>query len=112
MIKNISNLKKVEWALNHFAWSFIDRDDLSIKLEEIPGGGMSDMHLHKISNQFFLILSGMAVVKIDKKRYELKEQEGIEIQKNQRHLIKNSGNEKLTFMLVSFPKVLDTDIHH
>ena len=111
MIKNISNLNKVEWAYNHFAWSFVERDDLSIKMEEIPVGGMSELHHHKLSNQFFFILSGRAVVKVDSKDYELKEHEGIEIQKNQRHRIKNSGNEKLTFILVSFPKVLDTDVH-
>lgn len=110
MIKNKSTVDMFEWAPNHFSWPLVDRNDLSIKLEEIPVGGKSEFHFHKRAFQFFFILEGEAAIKVEDSSFELKRNDGIEIPLSRRHQIENVGRNKLLFILISSPKVQDNDI--
>jgi mannose-6-phosphate isomerase-like protein (cupin superfamily) len=83
----------------------MERDELSIKLEEIPEGGGSELHFHEKSRQFFFILEGEADVKVEDCCYKLKKHEGIEVLPGKKHQISNRGTQKLLFLLISSPKV-------
>ncbi|MFQ6088132.1 MAG: cupin domain-containing protein [Candidatus Methanofastidiosia archaeon] len=110
MIRNRSNVPKKEWAPNHFAWALVENDELSVKLEEIPIGGKSNIHYHKRARQFFFVLNGKATVKVENQEHLLKNHDEIEIPQNKRHQISNTGAKKLLFILVSSPRVLEDDI--
>ena len=99
-----------EWKENHFSWILVDKPSVSIKLEEIPPGGSSDLHYHKNSLQFFFIIKGRALFYIDTQKIYLKENEGVEVPPLVKHKIESIGNESLVFILVSAPKVLEEDI--
>lgn len=111
MIRNRSNVLSQEWSPSHFAWSLTDRNEVSIKVEEIPVAGHSDAHYHKESRQFFFILEGRAKVDLTEGGYMLKKFDGIEISTESMHQISNIGEEKLLFLLISWPKVQEHDVH-
>lgn len=110
MIKNKSTVQAVEWAPNHLSWSLVESPEWSIKLEEIPAGGKSGVHHHKRSRQFFFILRGESIVKVEGHSFLLKKYDGIEISLCQKHQIINNGNERLLFVLISSPNVQKDDI--
>ena len=84
---------------------------MSIKVEEIPVAGHSDAHYHKESREFFFILEGRAKVDLTEGGYVLKKFDGIEISTESMHQISNIGEEKLLFLLISWPKVQEHDVH-
>ena len=110
MIKNAFNTRKVKWADNCFSWHFIDRKDVSLKMEEIYPGGSSDFHCHARSLQFFFILEGEATIDLGDTRFEMKKHEGIEIPLKKKHRITNSGDKGLLFLLLSCPSIKKNDV--
>jgi mannose-6-phosphate isomerase-like protein (cupin superfamily) len=110
MLKIKSAANRVEWAPEHFSWTLVDKDDLTVKLEEIPAKGKSDLHFHQRAFQFFFILEGEAEMHLREKNYSLEKHEGVEIPLNIEHQIVNKGETKLFFMLISCPKVQPEDI--
>ena len=110
MLKKKSAANMVEWAPQHFSWTLVDKDDLTVKLEEIPVEGKSDLHFHQRAFQFFFILDGIAEMHLRGKNYNLERYDGIEIPLNVKHRIVNKGETKLFFMLISCPKVQPEDI--
>jgi len=103
MIKSKSNSSRVEWAPKHFSWSLCDHQKMSIKVEEIPPGGKSDIHLHQSFCQFFFILEGKADFRKEDSTYHLDKYEGIEVISGEKHQIKNPGKDKLMFLLINYP---------
>jgi mannose-6-phosphate isomerase-like protein (cupin superfamily) len=110
MLKNKSASNMVEWAPKHFSWTLVDQDDLTVKLEEIPVEGNSDLHFHQRAFQFFFILEGKAGMHLREKNYSLEKHDGIKIPLNVKHQIVNKGETKLFFLLISCPKVQPEDI--
>ncbi|MFQ5722002.1 MAG: cupin domain-containing protein [Candidatus Aminicenantales bacterium] len=103
MIKSKSNSPRVEWAPKHFSWALCDYQKMSIKVEEIPPGGKSDVHLHQSACQFFFILEGKAEFRKEDSNYNLGQYEGIEVLSGEKHQIKNRGKNNLLFLLISYP---------
>lgn len=104
-------MKAVEWAPNHFSWAVVDNQELSVKFEEIPSGGKSEEHSHKKSRQFFFMLKGESIVKIENSSFFLKKHDGIEIPQRKKHQIENKGKRTIRFILISSPRVQEDDIH-
>jgi len=110
MKKSRSNVPRVEWAKGHFSWQLVEKNELSIKIEEIPPLGQSEIHYHAKSFQFFFLLQGEASFLLAKDSFPLKEHESVEVSQKRRHQIKNTGEDKCLFLLVSLPKVQEADI--
>jgi mannose-6-phosphate isomerase-like protein (cupin superfamily) len=110
MKKSRSTATINEWASGHYAWPLVQQEGLSVKLEEIPPGGASDTHYHRRSRQFFFILGGQALVRLDGEALRLAQHEGVEAEPGVAHQIVNAGAEPLTFLLVSAPPVAPDDI--
>lgn len=108
--KELSKLKKIEWLKHHFAWTLIETKHGNLKYEEIPINGKSDIHFHQNSIQFFFITQGRAKFILDKEKHILNETDGIEVPPRKLHQVINIGNNKLLFLLASFPSVKDSDI--
>jgi len=99
-----------EWKTGHFAWTLCGDSNINVKLEEIPPGGGSDAHFHQLSTQFFFVLEGRAHMTVGDESCELEPHEGVLVEPWLPHLILNSGEEPLTFLLVSQPAVAPEDV--
>jgi mannose-6-phosphate isomerase-like protein (cupin superfamily) len=88
----------------------VDHENLSIKLEELPPGGRSDLHFHNKARQFFFLIRGQALVEVDEEMTPLGTEQGVEVPPGRRHQIVNPGDDKTVFVLVSSPRVRENDI--
>ncbi|MEP7269507.1 MAG: cupin domain-containing protein [Saprospiraceae bacterium] len=103
-IIDISSARFYQWGDECSSWVFLDKKELSIKLEIMPPHTKELLHFHHVSNQFVYILSGMATFEIDNEKIILNSNQGIEIQKNQVHFIKNDQESAdLQFLVISQP---------
>jgi mannose-6-phosphate isomerase-like protein (cupin superfamily) len=101
---SVKNSEHYKWGEVCDGWHLLKRDDLSIIQEAVPPGKKEVRHYHKISNQFFYILSGMAVMEINGEDKTLIKNQGIFIQAGVPHQLKNESSELLEFIVVSSPK--------
>ncbi|MFD2146507.1 cupin domain-containing protein [Mucilaginibacter antarcticus] len=91
------------WGDDCHGWTFVDTEALSVKQELIPPDTAEKLHYHERATQFFFILKGRAKFTIDGEVFELREQQGIQINPMQKHLIANHQNTDLEFILYSYP---------
>ena len=92
------------WGKNCDGWHLLKSDTLSIIQEKMPVGTEEALHYHHQSQQFFYILSGTATFEIEDKIVEVKANEGLHIEPNQKHKIKNESISDLHFLVISEPK--------
>lgn len=104
-------LEHYTWGDDCFGWTFVDRDDLSIKQELMPGRTSEEMHYHETAEQFFFILSGEATFEIDGQERILNQHQGIVIKPGQKHKISNHAFEDLEFILYSKPSTRNDRIN-
>jgi len=91
------------WGDDCHGWTFVDTDDMSVKQELMPPDTAEALHYHEKATQVFFILKGRATFTVDGAVTELREQQGITINPNQKHLIANKQNSDLEFILYSYP---------
>jgi mannose-6-phosphate isomerase-like protein (cupin superfamily) len=78
-------------------------ENLSVKEEMMPAGASEQLHYHMAATQFFFVLKGVAIFYVAGKRIEVKEQEGLTIEKMEKHTVVNESNGTITFLVVSQP---------
>jgi mannose-6-phosphate isomerase-like protein (cupin superfamily) len=100
---NRNSIKPYEWGDRCEGWRLVDKTDLSIIQEHMPPGTKEVRHFHKKARQFFFVLRGTAQIEIDGNRYQLTQQDGLEIPPEAPHQIFNESNEDLEFLVVSCP---------
>ena len=99
-----ANTEHFTWGHASDAWHFLQRDDLSVILEEVPPGESETAHFHKQSRQFFYVLSGTATFEIGDETITVHADEGLEIEPGIPHRFYNPTNEKVRFIAISMPK--------
>ncbi len=99
------------WGNDCHGWTFIDTDALSVKQELMPPDTAEQLHYHEKATQLFFILKGRAKFVIDGIETELREQQGVEINANQKHFIANNNSTDLEFILYSYPSVKNDRIN-
>lgn len=67
----------------------------------MPPKTQEKKHHHKVSQQFFKILSGKATFEIENEIVEIEEGHGIHIPPKTKHRIRNDQWENLEFILIS-----------
>ncbi len=92
MIIDLQNAEHYNWRQNCDGWHFLKRDDLSIIKERVPPGGMEIAHFHKVSRQFFYILSGQTEIEMEVVKNALSAGQGIEVPPGITHKFKNVSN--------------------
>lgn len=100
---NQSTSEHYNWGDICDGWHFLKRDDASIIKERMPPGAFEQMHLHEKSRQFFYILSGTATFRFKDQNIKIGPFEGIEIEQNEAHQIRNEESEFLDFLVFSYP---------
>ncbi|MDB5117880.1 MAG: cupin protein [Mucilaginibacter sp.] len=96
-------LEHYTWGDDCHGWTFVDTEAISIKQELMPPDTAEKLHYHERATQFFFILKGRAKFTIDGNVIELREQQCIQIDPNQKHFIANHQNTDLEFILYSYP---------
>lgn len=93
-----------KWGDSCDGWHLVNTDSLSVIQEMMPSGTAERLHYHKLSQQVFYILKGMATFEIDDQIYEVKAGESIHILPLSKHFVRNKDIEELHFLVVSEPK--------
>jgi mannose-6-phosphate isomerase-like protein (cupin superfamily) len=104
------NAERYTWGNNCWSWVLNNTATLSVKQERMPAGAKEQLHVHRYASQFFFMLKGVATFYIDNNRVELKDQEGLTIENNQKHFVANEGSEPIEFLVISQPATLNDRI--
>jgi mannose-6-phosphate isomerase-like protein (cupin superfamily) len=96
-------LSKYNWGSNCQAFNFVDNENLSVKLESMPGETEELLHFHHHAQQFFYIVKGRAVFEVDEVILIVHEGEGLHIEAGRRHRIMNKDKAPLDFLVCSQP---------
>lgn len=91
------------WGDDCHGWTFVDTGALSVKQELMPPDTAEKLHYHEQATQFFYILNGRAKFTVDDEVIELREQQAIQINAMQKHLIANHQSTDLEFLVYSYP---------
>jgi len=103
-IKNTKNSEHYNWGNNCDGWHLLNTNSLSIIQEKMPPKTEESLHFHSKAQQFFFILKGTATFEVNKKSYEVKENNGFHILSNEIHKVYNKSDKDLEFIVVSEPK--------
>ena len=75
----------------------------SLAVIVIPPGCSSEPHFHKVGEETYYILSGIARMQINEKEFTLSTGQACLIQPYERHQITNSEDEDLQFIAICAP---------
>lgn len=84
-------------------WHLVKRPDTSVIFERMPSGTSETRHSHAKAWQFFFVISGELLVEVEGTWYELRPEQGIEIEPGRRHQVMNRGEMEATFLVISAP---------
>ncbi len=69
----------------------------------MPPNTWVQRHFHNFAQQFFFILSGRALLYLDEEVLSVEPGEGVHIQPQTKHHIRNNSSENLDFLVISQP---------
>ena len=104
MIKTKENSEHYFWGEQCDSWVFHNNDNLVVKQEMMPPKTSEKLHFHKLAQQFFYILKGIATFELNGKTIIVQENQGLHIKPNEKHRIFNKSNFDLEFIVISEPK--------
>ena len=91
------------WGKECAGWHLVKSDNLSIIQERMPPGSSESIHYHQHAEQFFYILSGTALMKLEKESLIINSNEGVHIKAGLCHQLSNYGRAELHFIVTSIP---------
>ena len=97
------NSEEYDWGTDCLGWHLVNNPELSIIQELMPANTTEVKHKHLNAQQFFFVLKGVATFDLEGKITLVKENEGIHVQQNQEHQIKNNTESDLEFLVISQP---------
>lgn len=90
------------------AFHFVDRADLSVVHEHMPGGTSGEPHTHERARQFFYVLAGTGTMTLGQREVQVPAESGIEVPPRTRHHMRNDGEEDLEMIVVTTPRASGT----
>ena len=103
MKRSKEHIAPYPWGKDCLGWHLVNEPTLSVIQESMPPHTEEVAHKHEKSQQFFYILKGEATFEIEGTVHTIRKHEGIHIQKNQVHQIKNKSEAELEFLVISQP---------
>ena len=76
---------------------------MSVIQERVPPGRSEIRHYHQRALQFFYVLAGEATLEIDGNIVRLKPGEGLSVEPQIGHVLRNEGGADLEFLVISVP---------
>ncbi len=100
---NKANSEAYTWGSNCKGWHLVNNKSLSVIQELMLPNTTETEHKHKNAQQFFFILKGIATFEINHTLIEVHAGEGVHIEPNSAHQIKNLSSENIEFLVISQP---------
>jgi len=100
---SLDNAEHFVWGEGCDGWHLVKSPSLSVIQERVPADCCEVRHLHRKSEQFFYVLSGIATLEIDGVVYKLTAGQGLHVPATVPHQLKNEGREDLWFVVTSTP---------
>lgn len=91
------------WGGSCDGWKLVNEPERSIIHERMPPGTKEIKHCHRMSKQFFFMLSGTAAMYVNEERIELHPHEGIAIDPGVPHQMTNESDADTEFLVISTP---------
>jgi len=91
------------WGDGCDGWHLVKSKSLSVIQELVPSGCSEVRHYHRKSEQFFFILSGIAILEVNGVTHRLREHEGFHVAAGLKHQLRNEHEESLSFIVTSTP---------
>ncbi|HEX2533724.1 MAG TPA: cupin domain-containing protein [Chitinophagaceae bacterium] len=103
MVSKDAPLLHYRWGTGCDGWNLVEEPGLSVKQERMPPGTGEVIHVHEKARQFFFILSGTALFRVEGRDWVVAAGQGLQVCPGQQHRIRNEGPEALEFILCSQP---------
>lgn len=97
------NAEHYIWGDNCDGWHLVKNNDTSIIHERMPPNTHEVRHYHHKSRQFFFVLKGLATIEVNGDRFDLSQNEGIEVAPLIPHQMFNHSEEEIEFLVISQP---------
>ena len=98
------NTESYKWGNNCTGWHLLNTDTLSAIEETMPPGTSEQAHFHRMAQQLFYILSGVATFETADNTIQVSANESFHVPPNTVHKISNGGVEPLRFIVISEPQ--------
>jgi mannose-6-phosphate isomerase-like protein (cupin superfamily) len=103
MIKSLSTAEHYTWGSGCDGWRLLDGVGLAVVQERMPGGTSETRHVHRLARQLFFVLSGELTVEIVDRIATLKPGDAVEVAPGHEHVVRNSSEMDVTFLVISSP---------
>jgi mannose-6-phosphate isomerase-like protein (cupin superfamily) len=100
---SIANAPHYVWGAQCDGWHLVRDPALSVIHERMPPGSAEVRHAHRRARQFFLVLSGSAVLEAAGAEHVLSAGEGLEVPPGVEHQIFNRSATTLEVLVISSP---------
>lgn len=91
------------WGDGCDGWHLLKHADLSVIYERVPPRSSEVRHYHQRARQFFFVLSGEAVLEVDGIPHHLSCQQGLAVDPQQNHQLRNESPAEVHFLVISAP---------
>lgn len=99
-----NNSEHYRWGGHCDGWHLLKSDGLSVIEELVPPGHGEVRHFHRVSQQFFYVLSGAIVLELDGAHYDVQAGSGMHVPANMPHQLMNRSDGDARFLVISQPK--------
>lgn len=100
---SIQNAEHYVWGDQCDGWHLVKSASLSVIQERVPGGCSEIRHCHEKSEQFFYVLSGVAILEVSGASHTLMPHHGFHVPAGEPHQLRNESAEDLIFIVTSTP---------
>jgi mannose-6-phosphate isomerase-like protein (cupin superfamily) len=97
------NAEHYRWGHDCDAWHLVKDPQFTVIEELIPPGAAEVRHYHKKAQQFFYILSGEAIMEVEKEPVLIPAGSGLRILPGVWHQIRNPSSSTLRLLVISHP---------
>ena len=102
-VVSVDNAEHYIWGDKCEGWHLVKTVSLSVIQEVVPSGCCEVKHLHEKAEQFFYVLSGVAMLEVNEKTYRLNPNQGLHVPAGVPHQLRNESNSDLVFIVTSTP---------
>jgi mannose-6-phosphate isomerase-like protein (cupin superfamily)/ribosomal protein S18 acetylase RimI-like enzyme len=94
-----------KWGMNCDGWRLLQSPGLEVTRESMPPGTTEVLHCHRLTQQLFFVLAGVASFEVNGKTHTIHPDSYLHITPGTLHRIYNSQQQDLRFLVISQPAV-------
>jgi len=102
-VMDTTNTEHYRWGAGCDGWHLLKQPDVSVIYERVPPGAQEVRHYHERARQFFFVLAGEAVLEVDEVTHHLGYQQGLAVDPQQTHQLRNESQAEVLFLVISAP---------